>query len=142
MRQPSPHIAHFLLRSSTSWQSHQTPPRDECCTTPTLRSRTDSSAADAKLFPVSRESRDPEDILPINAGERHCSSQSAVRLGRNSARVCTATHLQPADKVTVLGHKVQNGRGWKGPLWVIQSNPPAESGSPTAGCIGPRPGGF
>ena len=34
----------------------------------------------------------------------------------------------------------QNGRGWKGPLWVTQSNPPAEAGSPTAGCKGPRPG--
>jgi len=29
----------------------------------------------------------------------------------------------------------QNGRGWKGPLWVIQSNPPAEAGSPTAGFL-------
>jgi len=35
----------------------------------------------------------------------------------------------------------QNVRGWKGPLWVIQSNPPAEAGSPTAGCTGPCPGG-
>jgi len=30
----------------------------------------------------------------------------------------------------------QHGRGWKGPLWVIQSNPPAEAGSPTVGCRG------
>jgi len=35
----------------------------------------------------------------------------------------------------------QNGRGWKGPLWVTQSNPPAEAASPTAGCRGPCPGG-
>jgi len=35
----------------------------------------------------------------------------------------------------------QNGRGWKGPLWVIWSNPPAEAGSPTVGCRGPCPGG-
>ena len=35
----------------------------------------------------------------------------------------------------------QNGRGWKGPLWVTQSNPPAEAGSPTVGCTGPCPGG-
>jgi len=35
----------------------------------------------------------------------------------------------------------QNGRGWKGPLGITQSNPPAEAGSPRAGCIGPRPGG-
>ena len=35
----------------------------------------------------------------------------------------------------------QNGRGWKGPLWVIWSNPPAEAGSPTAGCTGSCPGG-
>jgi len=27
----------------------------------------------------------------------------------------------------------QNVWGWKGPLWVTQSNPPAEAGSPTAG---------
>ena len=35
----------------------------------------------------------------------------------------------------------QNSRGWKGPLWVTQSNPPAEAGAPRAGCTGPRPGG-
>jgi len=35
----------------------------------------------------------------------------------------------------------QNVRGWKGPLWVTQSNPPAEAGSPRAGCTGPCPGG-
>ena len=33
------------------------------------------------------------------------------------------------------------GRGWKGPLWVIWSNPPAEAGSPRAGCTGPCLGG-
>ena len=35
----------------------------------------------------------------------------------------------------------QNGRGWKGPLWVIWSNPPAKTGSPRAGCTGPCLGG-
>jgi len=35
----------------------------------------------------------------------------------------------------------QNVWGWKGPLWVTQSNPPAKAGSPTAGCTEPRPGG-
>ena len=35
----------------------------------------------------------------------------------------------------------QNVRGWKGPLWVIWSNSPAEAGSPAAGCTGPCPGG-
>jgi len=35
----------------------------------------------------------------------------------------------------------QNGGGWKRPLWVTQSNPPAEGGSPRAGCTAPRPGG-
>ena len=35
----------------------------------------------------------------------------------------------------------QNSRGCQGPLWVTQSNPPAEAGSPTAGCTGPCPGG-
>jgi len=35
----------------------------------------------------------------------------------------------------------QNVRGWKAPLWVTQSNPPVEAGSPTAGCTGPCPGG-
>jgi len=35
----------------------------------------------------------------------------------------------------------QNVRGWKGPLWVIWSNPPARAGSPTVGCTGPCPGG-
>ena len=36
----------------------------------------------------------------------------------------------------------QNVRGWKGPLWIIYSNPPAKAGSPKAGCKGPCPGGF
>ena len=35
----------------------------------------------------------------------------------------------------------QSVRGWKGPLWVIWCNPPAEAGSPRAGCTGPCPGG-
>ena len=35
----------------------------------------------------------------------------------------------------------QNGQGWKGPLWVTRSNPPAKAGSPRAGCTAPRPGG-
>ena len=34
----------------------------------------------------------------------------------------------------------QNVQGWKGPLWVTQSNPPAKAGSPRAGCTGPCPG--
>ena len=34
----------------------------------------------------------------------------------------------------------QNVRGWQGPLRVTQSNPPAEAGSPTAGCTGPHSG--
>ena len=44
----------------------------------------------------------------------------------------------------IMVHRItesQNSRGWKGPLWVTQSNPPAEAGSPTAGCTGPCPGG-
>jgi len=43
------------------------------------------------------------------------------------------------DKVNIT--ESQNSRGWKGPLWVIWSKPPAEAGSPTAGCKGPCPGG-
>jgi len=44
----------------------------------------------------------------------------------------------------IKNHRItesQNSRGWKGPLWVIQSNPPAKAGSPTASCTGPCPGG-
>ena len=37
--------------------------------------------------------------------------------------------------------KSQNVRGWKGPLWVTQPNPPAKAGSPRAGCTGSCPGG-
>ena len=36
----------------------------------------------------------------------------------------------------------QKGGGWKGPLEIIQSNLPAEAGSPTAGCTRLHPGGF
>ena len=34
------------------------------------------------------------------------------------------------------GDRITDGRGWKGPLWVSQSNPPAKAGSPRAGCTG------
>ena len=49
------------------------------------------------------------------------------------AMVC----CRSAERIT----ESQRGRGWKGPLWVIYSNPPAEAGSPTVGCRGPCPGG-
>jgi len=41
----------------------------------------------------------------------------------------------------LLPTESQHGRGWQGPLWVIWSNPPAEAGSPRAGCTAPCPGG-
>jgi len=34
----------------------------------------------------------------------------------------------------------EHGGGLKGPLGITQSNPPAEAGSPRAGCTAPRPG--
>jgi len=37
--------------------------------------------------------------------------------------------------------KSQNCRDWKGPLWIIWSNPSDKAESPTAGCKGPHPGG-
>ena len=48
----------------------------------------------------------------------------------------TAAAHAPSNHLT----ESQHGRGWKGPLWVTQSNPPAEAGSPRAGCTGPCPG--
>jgi len=45
--------------------------------------------------------------------------------------------------LAIYTHRItesQNGRGWKRPLWVMESNPPAETGSPTAGCTGHCPG--
>ena len=35
----------------------------------------------------------------------------------------------------------QHGGGWEGPLWVTQPKPPAQAGSPRAGCTAARPGG-
>jgi len=40
-----------------------------------------------------------------------------------------------------VGSNSQNVWGWKGPLWVPQSKPPAEAGSLRAGCTGPCLGG-
>ena len=44
---------------------------------------------------------------------------------------CKFFHIHKSRRIT----ESQNGRGWKGPLWVIQSNPPAEAGSPTASSV-------
>jgi len=54
-----------------------------------------------------------------------------------SNSMCERRHRCSTHRIT----ESQNGRGWKGPLWVIQPNPPAKAGSPRAGCTGLRPGG-
>jgi len=46
--------------------------------------------------------------------------------------------------ISARNHRItelSNVGGWKGPLWVTQSNTPAKAGSPRAGCTGPCPGG-
>ena len=53
----------------------------------------------------------------------------------------TVVHLLAVEMGKQQITESQNGRGWEGPLWVIQSKPPAGAGSPTAGCTGPCPGG-
>jgi len=53
--------------------------------------------------------------------------------GRSVPGALRAVFQGSAEVVT----ESQNGQGWKGPLWVTQSNPPAEAGSPTVGCRGP-----
>ena len=60
--------------------------------------------------------------------------KSGSKLKWDVERQCTKP---PCYRIT----ETQNSRDWKGPLWVILSNPPAEAGSPTAGCTGPCPGG-
>ena len=106
MQWPSPDTARFLLCSSNfPAVTSQTSPSKKRWTTPTPQSRMASSAAHAKLLPVSRESQDSREILLINTEGRLCSSQSPVRPGHNSVQVCMATHVRPAVKVTLLGHK-------------------------------------
>jgi len=63
------------------------------------------------------------------AGGRDCISQNH--------RITESLWLEMTLKIT----ESQNSRGWKGSLWVIQSNPPAKAGSPRAGCTGACPGG-
>jgi len=71
----------------------------------------------------------------------------------NSPLHCKATYHVPYEIIMQANSKAcvhesqnhritesQNGRGWKGPLWIIWSNPTAEAGLPTAGCTGPCPG--
>ena len=72
---------------------------------------------------------------------------------KREMRACVQTGLSPPEylqvsvcrcvwrRAVVRITESQNARGWKGPLWVTQSSPPAEAGSPTAGCTGPCPGG-
>ena len=65
-----------------------------------------------------------------------CCIFSGHRLD-NSLFFLTMRVFAPNPRIT----ESQNGRGWKGPLWVTQPTPPAEAGSPRAGCTGPCPGG-
>ena len=58
-----------------------------------------------------------------------------------TARPQTSLILLSNSPRKVTESQSQHGRGWQGPLWVTQSNPPAKAGSPTAGCTGPCPGG-
>ena len=77
--------------------------------------------------------------------QRHCRCPAyRETVGRGPWR-CLARRLRRALRLhpAATSHRItesQNGRGWKGPLWVTQSNPPAEAGSPRAGCTGPCPG--
>jgi len=69
---------------------------------------------------------------------------AAKLAGVSEVRAACAAGAQTSPKCSVALKtqlQSQNGRGWKGPLWVIQSNAHAEAGSPTAGCTGPCLGG-
>ena len=55
---------------------------------------------------------------------------------------CWGTHILQINEDKCPSEESQNGRGWKWPLWIIQSNSPAEAGSPRAGYTGPHPGGL
>ena len=68
-------------------------------------------------------SRDPAEPRPARRGEEGSRGKAETSKAGGDHRI------------------TQNSRGWKGPLWVTQSNPPAEAGSPTASCTGPCPGG-
>ena len=70
------------------------------------------------------------------AEARSCSLKAHpdAKPTRNSEHSCSALFPAPFTES-------QNVQGWKGPLWVTQSNPPAEAGSPRAGCAGPCLGG-
>jgi len=53
-------------------------------------------------------------------------------------RNCKTAGFPNAKKIISVTES-QNGRGWKGSLWVIYCNPSAEAGSPRAGCTSFRP---
>jgi len=67
-------------------------------------------------------------LLPHSGEPQSCWGSRQAVLG----------HLAPVLALRIT--ESQNVQGWKGPLWVTQSNPTAEAGSPTAGCTGPCPG--
>ena len=95
-----------------------------------------------KLFPLNMDQEQrlacvsPVCLSP--SGCPHWPSRSSPSTTHHSTlHLCLTNSLGSKTSFT----ESQNGRSWKGPLWVTQSNPPTEAGSPTAGCTGPCPGG-
>ena len=77
----------------------------------------------------------------LGAEEQGCAGRRAVS-GAGEQGCCARCRALAATESQ--NHRItepQNVPGWKGPLWVIQSNPPAKAGSPTAGSTGTCPGG-
>jgi len=129
-------------RFAFSAEPPQKPPRAESQAGPSL----------PKAGLTERDCRDTHDPSPRGSGEGH-ESKPAPSQGGHPPRAPpregdpatvrkTLPKIRPEGAGTESSRRVpwaprsvpwasQNGRGWKGPLWVIQSNPPAQAGSPS-----------
>ena len=106
--------------------------------------RASRQLAASNCFVISRRAG-RRSLQPGNPSPAVCW-QLCARPGRSPGLTRPRPPADPTDTRAGLvpGHSItesQNSRGWQGPLWVTQSNPPAQAGSPRAGCTGPCPGG-
>jgi len=74
-------------------------------------------------------------VMGVRQGASFQGCMPGYSVVSHKTRKSTSTHKLTLSNVInshiSQNHRItesQNGRGWKGPLWVIQSNPPAKAG--------------
>ena len=139
---PHPSTSRFTPRSRSFRSAEHRPPRPRTPTAQEVLGRSPGRCRRQRRRRLTARATPPaSEALTTRAA----APQPAPLPGHRDPRVCVRSpgctdracgsgqHRGGAGRIT----ESQNGGGWKGPLWVTQSNPAAEAGSPTAGCTGP-----